>query len=183
MAKLSDLVLRLYMQCLHVCCFTSLAKPIYTSLLEFKTSLRLTVFNSVTCPDAWAFLYRLCGRESTSKTKTSQEITDRWASGLFGIAVHNKPSNRCIHNNEPLAGGATRNKLLKEFVQKVYQPAASYDDNKVACHMLLVCACVCIATYMLPSCCCDCRSSCCYDCPYSFATIAINSHNSIKTIF
>ena len=142
MAKLSDLVLRLYMQCLHVCCFTSLAKPIYTSLLEFKTSLRLTVFNSVTCPDAWAFLYRLCGRESTSKTKTSQEITDRWASGLFGIAVHNKPSNRCIHNNEPLAGGATRNKRLKEFVQKVYQPAASYDDNKVACHMLLVCACL-----------------------------------------
>ncbi|CAE7257020.1 unnamed protein product, partial [Symbiodinium necroappetens] len=64
---------------------------------------KLAVFNSVTCPDAWAFLYRLCGRDNKTKSKTSQEITDR---------------------------GATRNKLLKEFVEKVYQPDAAYDDNK-----------------------------------------------------
>ena len=56
-------------------------------LLVSKNKLRIAVFNSATCPEAWAFLYRLCGRDK-SKSKTSQEITDRWSAGMFALLLN-----------------------------------------------------------------------------------------------
>ncbi|CAE7750009.1 unnamed protein product, partial [Symbiodinium sp. CCMP2456] len=64
----------------------------------------LSTFNSTTCPDAWAFLYRIC---NAGASKTDPEVVKRWKEG-----------------------GLPRQKLIKEFVEKCYVKGESQASNK-----------------------------------------------------
>lgn len=63
------------------------------------------VINSMSCPQAWGFLYRLCkGGEDKG---VHPEILEQWRSG-----------------------GPTRNKLLSLFVTKCFSPEEAYETNR-----------------------------------------------------
>lgn len=62
------------------------------------------VINSMTHPEAWAFLNRACGGEG--RPGVPRECVEAWA-----------------------AKGSQRNKLLREFVEKVYIPKGSQSQN------------------------------------------------------
>ena len=68
--------------------------------------------NSITCPEAWAFLYRLC--RDGEKKQVPQEILEAWRSG-----------------------GQARNKLLSDFVRRVFNKEHDYASNRARLECLV----------------------------------------------
>ena len=81
-----------------------------TSLGDIRSDCRQpmnlpAVINSITCPEAWGFLYRMC-KDGENKG-VPDEILTSWR-----------------------AGGYERNKLLHTFVSKCYVPDHDYGTNR-----------------------------------------------------
>lgn len=64
------------------------------------------VVNSMSHPEAWAFMHRLVKAGLQEKKPVPKEVIEEWQ-----------------------AGGATRNRLLAGFVEKLYVPGGDHDTN------------------------------------------------------